>query len=43
VDIKRIERTSNVGDDISRKLSDYSTDTIKQLMDDGHNDALKLL
>jgi hypothetical protein len=30
VDIKRIERTCNPGDDISSKLSDYSTDTIKQ-------------
>lgn len=43
VDIKRIERISNIDNDISNKLFDYSTDTIKQLMDDGYNDALKLL
>ena len=43
VEIKRIERKSNVRDDIANKLSDYSTDTIKQLIDDGYNDALKLL
>jgi NTE family protein len=43
VDIKQIERISNVGDDISSKLSDYPTDTVKQLMDDGYNDALKLM
>jgi NTE family protein len=43
VNVKRLERIRNVKDDISRKLSDYSTDTIKQLMDDGYNDALNLL
>jgi hypothetical protein len=40
VDIKRIERISNIGNDISNKLFDYSTDTLKQLMSDGYNDAL---
>lgn len=40
VDVKRIERKRNTDNDISNKLLDFSTDTIKQLMDDGYNDAL---
>jgi NTE family protein len=43
IDVKRIERITNVDNDISSKLFDYSTDTIKQLIRDGYEDALKKL
>jgi hypothetical protein len=39
----RIERTSNIDNDISNKLLDYSADTIKQLTRDGCVDAMKIL
>ena len=35
INVIRIERTSNIDNDISNKLFDYSTDTIKQLTSDG--------
>ena len=41
IDVKRIERITNVDNDISSKLFDYSTDTIKQLTRDRYEDALK--
>jgi hypothetical protein len=40
MNVTRIDRTDNVND-ISNKLLDYSTDTLKQLRQDGYNDALK--
>jgi predicted acylesterase/phospholipase RssA len=40
MNVTRIDRTDNVND-ISNKLSDYSTDTLRQLRQDGYNDALK--
>jgi hypothetical protein len=39
INVKRIERISNIDNDISSKLFDYSTDTIKQLKRDGYDDA----
>jgi NTE family protein len=41
INIKRIERISNIDNDISNKLFDYSADTINQLIKDGYNDALR--
>jgi NTE family protein len=41
VNIKRIERISDIDNDISNKLFDYSADTINQLIRDGYHDALK--
>src|SRR5207245_9976761 len=41
INVKRIERISNIDNDISNKLFDYSADTIKQLIRDGYEDALK--
>jgi hypothetical protein len=38
--VKRIERISNVDNDISSKLFNYSTGVIKQLLRDGYEDAL---
>ena len=43
INVIRIERTSNIDNDISNKLFDYSTDTIKQLTSDGFEDAMKIL
>jgi hypothetical protein len=43
VNVITIERTKNVEYDISNKMLDYSSDTIKQLMDDGRNDALRII
>ena len=40
MNVTRIDRTDNAND-ISNKLSDYSTDTLRQLRQDGYNDALK--
>lgn len=40
INVKRIERISNIDNDISNKLFDYSADTINQLIKDGYNDAL---
>jgi NTE family protein len=39
INVKRIERISNIDNDISSKLFDYSADTIKQLKRDGYDDA----
>jgi len=39
VNVKRIERKQNVELDISSKMLDYSTDTIRQLMEDGYYDT----
>jgi NTE family protein len=41
INVKRIERISNIDNDISNKLFDYSADTINQLIKDGYNDALR--
>ena len=43
INVIRIERTSNIDNDISNKLFDYSIDTIKQLTSDGFEDAMKIL
>jgi len=43
VNVIRIERTRNVDFDISNKLMDFSTDTIHQLIQDGFEDAKRLL
>jgi hypothetical protein len=43
IHVIRIERTSNINNDISNKLFDYSADTIKQLTRDGYADAMKIL
>lgn len=43
VNVITIERTNNVEFDISNKMLDYSSDTIKQLMDDGRDDALRII
>ena len=43
INVIRIERTSNIDNDISNKLFDYSADTIKQLTRDGFEDAMKIL
>src|SRR5262249_37786742 len=43
VDVKRIERTTNIDNDISNKLSDYSVDTVKELVRDGYEDALRII
>jgi hypothetical protein len=43
INVIRIERTSNIDNDISNKLFDYSADTIKQLISDGSEDAKKIL
>ena len=42
VNVIRIERTSNIDNDISNKLLDYSADTIKQLTRDGFVDAMNV-
>ena len=42
MNVTRIDRTDNVND-ISNKLSDYSTDTLRQLRQDGYNDTLKVI
>lgn len=39
VNVKRIDRKQNVELDISSKMLDYSTDTIRQLMQDGYDDT----
>jgi NTE family protein len=39
INVKRIERVSNIDNDISSKLFDYSADTIKQLRRDGYDDV----
>jgi len=39
VNVKRIERKQNVELDISSKMLDYSTDTIRQLIQDGYDDS----
>ena len=39
INVKRIERVSNIDNDISSKLFDYSADTIKQLKRDGYDDV----
>ena len=39
INVKRIERISNIDNDISSKLFDYSADTIKQLKRDGYDDV----
>jgi NTE family protein len=39
----RIERISNIDNDISNKLFDYSADTIRQLIKDGYGDAISAL
>jgi len=41
MNVTRIDRTDNAND-ISNKLSDYSTDTLRQLRQDGYNDAMKI-
>jgi hypothetical protein len=43
INVIRIERTSNIENDISNKLFDYSTDTIKQLTKDGFEDVMMIL
>lgn len=43
INVIRIERTSNIDNDISNKLFDYSADTIKQLTTDGIADAMDVL
>jgi NTE family protein len=43
INVIRIERTSNIDNDISNKLFDYSADTIKQLTRDGFEDAMEIL
>jgi predicted acylesterase/phospholipase RssA len=43
INVIRIERTSNIDNDISNKLFDYSADTIKQLTSDGFEDAMEIL
>ncbi|HYA82721.1 MAG TPA: patatin-like phospholipase family protein [Candidatus Bathyarchaeia archaeon] len=42
MNVTRIDRTDNVND-ISNKLSDYSTDTLRELRQDGYNDTLKVI
>jgi NTE family protein len=42
VNVKRIERTRGVENDISNKMLDYSKDTVYQLIDDGYNDTLDM-
>jgi hypothetical protein len=42
VDVHRIERMQNVKLDIYSKMLDYSTETIKQLMQDGYDDTEKI-
>ena len=39
VNVKRIERNQNIELDIWSKMLDYSTDTIRQLMQDGYDDT----
>jgi hypothetical protein len=41
INVKRIERISNIDNDVSNKLFDYSADTIKDMIRDGYEDALK--
>lgn len=43
IDVKRIERITNIDNDISNKLFDYSVDTVKELIRDGYEDALKVI
>jgi NTE family protein len=43
INVKRIERISNIEKDISNKLFDYSADTIKQLIRDGYDDTIKAM
>ena len=43
INVIRIQRIDNADNDISTKLFDYSTDTIKQLRQDGYHDAQKAL
>jgi NTE family protein len=43
INVKRIERKSNSDNDVSTKLFDYSADTIKQLISDGYDDAIRQL
>ncbi len=40
INVKRIERTRGIEDDISDKMLDYSTDTVRQLVEDGYHDTL---
>jgi hypothetical protein len=42
IDVHRIERKQNVELDINSKMLDYSTETIKQLMQDGYDDTRKI-
>jgi NTE family protein len=43
INVTRIERISNIDNDISNKLFDYSADTIRQLIKDGYGDAISAL
>jgi len=43
INVKRIERTRGVEDDISNKMLDYSKDTVSQLISDGYNDTMEIL
>ena len=39
VNVRRIERKQNIELDVYSKMLDYSTDTIRQLMQDGYEDT----
>lgn len=43
INVIRIERTKNVEYDIWNKMLDYSTETIKHLIQDGYDDAIQAL
>jgi predicted acylesterase/phospholipase RssA len=42
INVKRIERTRGIENDISNKMLDYSTDTVHQLIEDGYNDTIDM-
>lgn len=42
INVKRIERTRGVENDIYNKMLDYSKDTVYQLIDDGYNDTIDM-
>lgn len=43
INVIQIERTTNIEYDISNKMLDYSTETIQHLIQDGYEDAMKIL
>jgi NTE family protein len=42
INVKRIERTRGVENDIYNKMLDYSKDTVYQLISDGYNDTMDI-